>query len=132
MEQLFTLCTTLNEFPFIQHCRERKTSSTSTSTSISGQIASLLHKKLRGFYSENKTTPFNSTNRASLLILDRNFDLAAPVAHGLDFGQMLYDFLLKDKAITYKVKDQEGVFRVDDERDQLWQRYRGKHIVEVI
>lgn len=57
-------------------------------------MAVMLHKCLRKFYTDNRdSVPFNSTNRAYLLILDRSFDLCAPVMHDLTFGQMVFDFL---------------------------------------
>lgn len=58
-------------------------------------VAENLHSRLKNFYAKNShNIHFNTTNRGFLLVVDRSFDLAAPVLHDLTYGQMTYDFLL--------------------------------------
>ena len=113
-ERLFTVCTVLNEYPYIQFY---------SNSMYCSKLAQFLHGKLNPFY-QNKS--YNE-KRGILLIVDRAFDITSPFLHDYFYECMIYDmFNIKDNIIelpdkkTYKF----------DEKDSLWMKYKNKHIAE--
>jgi len=63
-----------------------------------------------------------------MLLLDRSFDLIAPVVHDYFYQTNVYDFRkISDEGET-KI-DNKSVYLNDG--DELWVRFRDKHIAEV-
>ena len=96
-------------------------------------IAGFLHKRLKKYYADNRDSIKYSSNRGYILILDRSFDLYSPVMHDFTLGSLVYDFLQKSplsKEVKYKAGAGDGVYRLENERDTLWNKYKGKHFVE--
>lgn len=68
--------------------------------------------------------------KGSLLILDRSFDLIAPIAH---------DYYYQTNVSEYKdgFKGDDGEFKLDtktiylNDHDELWVRFRNTHCIEV-
>ena len=113
-ERLFTVCTVLNEFPYIQYNKN---------SIYCQKLADFMHAKLSLFYS-NKS--FNE-KRGILLIVDRAFDITSPFLHDYYYECMIYDmFKIKDNIIDFNKKEYKF-----DEKDKLWMKYKNKHIAEV-
>ena len=81
------------------------------------------------FYENNKKTKVREP-RGYLLILDRSFDLIAPIAH---------DYYYQTNVSEYKdgFKGDDGEFKLDsktihlNDQDDLWIRFRNTHCIEV-
>jgi hypothetical protein len=67
--------------------------------------------------------------RGSMIILDRGFDLIAPVTH---------DFFYESNTYEFRDVNDEGEVKIDgktahlNDSDDLWVRFRNKHIAEVL
>ena len=113
-ERLFTVCTVLNEFPYIQYNKN---------SMYCVKLAEFLHGKLTPFY---KNKSFNE-KRGILMIVDRAFDITSPFLHDYFYECMIYDmFTIKDNIIELPDKK---TYKFDD-KDKLWMRYKNKHIAE--
>jgi syntaxin-binding protein 1 len=115
-ERLFTVCAALKEYPYIQY---------QSSSKICSQLAQFLNAQLGDFYNSK----LKNENRATLLILDRTFDITTPFLHDYNYETMVYDlFNVKDNQIS--LKDNKGVLQIYmlDEKDDLWMRYKNKHM----
>jgi syntaxin-binding protein 1 len=115
-ERLFTVCAALKEYPYIQY---------QSSSKVCSQLGQFLNAQLGEFYN----TKTKNENRATLLILDRTFDISTPFLHDYNYETMVYDlFNVKDNQIT--LKDNKGVAQTFtlDEKDDLWMRYKNKHM----
>jgi len=67
--------------------------------------------------------------RARLLILDRSFDIVAPVIHDYFYQNIIYD--IRDVGENGKVKaDNRTVYL--NEQDDLWVRFRYRHLAYVM
>jgi syntaxin-binding protein 1 len=113
-ERLFTVCTVLNEFPYIQYNKN---------SMYCSKLAEFLHSKLAPFY---KNKSFNE-KRGILLICDRTFDITSPFLHDYFYECMIYDmFNIKDNLIELPDKKNYKF----DEKDRLWIKLKNKHIAE--
>lgn len=113
-ERMFTVCTVLNEFPYIQYYKN---------SMFCTKLAEFLHAKLTPFY---KNKSFNE-KRGILMIVDRAFDITSPFLHDYFYECMIYDmFNIKDNNLELPDKK---YYKLDD-KDKLWQRYKNKHISE--
>lgn len=74
-EQIFTLCSVLQERPFVQY---------QGNSDVAEKVASQVYKKLEYLYNYNQSQknalPFREP-RGTLLVMDRSFDLASPLIH---------------------------------------------------
>lgn len=64
-----------------------------------------------------------------MIILDRGFDLIAPVIHDYFYESLVYEFSNIKAEGEVKINDAKTVFLND--QDELWVRFRNKHIAEV-
>ena len=118
--RLFTVCTCLLEFPHVQYQSE---------SILSQALARRLTEMLKKFYQQLKESGKKFREpRGTLLVLDRGFDLIAPVIHDYFY-----------QAIVHECKEvgDEGEVALDsksaylNEQDELWTRFRNKHLAEV-
>lgn len=69
--QIFTVCSLLNEKPFIQYQGDSK---------LAQKVSSALNKQFKDFEQKMPGHEFKDP-RSTILILDRSFDLTAPLLH---------------------------------------------------
>jgi len=63
-----------------------------------------------------------------MIILDRGFDMIAPINHDYNYQSNVYDFRKVTDDGETKI-DNKSVYLNDS--DDLWTRFRNKHIAEV-
>jgi len=78
-----------------------------------------------------------ASNRATLLILDRSFDVIAPILHEFTYQAMIYDLLnVQNDHYHYSVQTNDGGTKEKDvilsEVDPLWPTLRHKHIADTM
>ena len=66
------------------------------------------------------------TNRATLLILDRTFDLSGPLMHEYSYWNFIQEFL--DGDVTTLMNDKEKATFCFNQEDPLWQLYKTANI----
>ena len=69
---------------------------------------------------------YNVTNRATLLILDRTFDLAGPLMHEYSYWNFVQEFMGGDASALVKGKDKNAFCFNQD--DPYWQMYKTVNI----
>lgn len=121
-ERLFTVCSVLNEFPFIQYQK---------SSNFCYELALSLNAKLKDFYSSGLSSSVDTT-RGLMLITDRSLDICTPLLHDYSYESLLYD-LLKPEEFIVKSNDEKMQPRKMelDENDEIWNKYKNCHIAEV-
>jgi len=75
-------------------------------------------------------------NRPTLLVIDRTFDIIAPLIHEFTYQAMAYDLLnLKNDIFAYKIlnqeKEEEEMEAHLNENDLVWMTIKHKHIKDV-
>jgi len=83
--QLFTVCSILLEKPFIQYHIDSK---------FSKSVAGFVKSNCDEFYErlkENESNEKCRNPRARLIIVDRSFDLIAPIQHDFAYQSLIYD-----------------------------------------
>jgi len=158
-EKLISVCSTLNEYPYIRYAN-----SSPTATVLAKNLDLKLHQFLENpdfwFHGDAK---HSDRERATLLILDRKDDCLTPLMHDFHYQAMVTDVLnVKDDMITLVNKSAEDYEEFEDdvddddydgnkkeksqtgnssknakdillnENDSVWVELRGKHIAEVI
>lgn len=113
-ERLFTVCTVLNEFPYIQYNKN---------SIYCSKLAEYLHAKLSLFY---KSKSFNE-KRGILLVCDRTFDITSPFLHDYYYECMIYDLFNTKDNVTELPDKSSYKF---DEKDRLWMKLKSMHIAE--
>ena len=114
-ERLFTVCTVLNEYPYIQYYKN---------SIFCSKLAEFIYAKLSPFY---KNKSYNE-KRGILMIIDRAFDITSPFLHDYYYECMIYDmFNIKENIIELPADKKSYKF---DDKDKLWHRYKNKHIAE--
>jgi syntaxin-binding protein 1 len=115
MEKLVTVCNVLKEFPYIQYQKN---------SPFCLNLAEKVNAELSEFYE----TKFYNEKRGVLLILDRTIDVTTPFLHDYTYESLVYDlFKTKDNELEFKEKKYKL-----DEKDELWMKYKNKHIADVI
>ena len=115
MERLVTVCNVLKEFPYIQYQKN---------SSFCFNLAERLNAQLSDFYQ----TRYHNEKRGILLILDRTIDVTTPFLHDYTYEALVYDlFKTKDNELEFNDKKYKL-----DEKDELWVKYKNKHIAQVI
>ena len=64
-----------------------------------------------------------------MLILDRGFDLISPIIHDYFYESLVYEFSNVKEEGEVKINESKTVFLND--QDELWVRFRNKHVAEV-
>ena len=67
--------------------------------------------------------------RATLLLLDRSFDIVSPVIHDYFYQNIVYD--VRDVGENGKTKADNRTVYLNDQ-DELWVRFRNKHLAFVM
>ena len=94
-------------------------------------LALKLNEELKRFYDsvQQKGNIKMKEPRGTMLILDRGFDMIAPVVHDYYYQSLVYEFKEVGEEGEVTVQDNKMAFLND--QDDLWVRYRNQHIVEV-
>lgn len=94
-------------------------------------LALRLNEELKRFYDsvQQKGNIKMKEPRGTMLILDRGFDMIAPVVHDYYYQSLVYEFKEVGEEGEVTVQDNKMAFLND--QDDLWVRYRNQHIVEV-
>ena len=67
------------------------------------------------------------------MIVDRSFDIVAPVMHDYSYQPFLYDTAQIQNMNEVEVEEQYSMtYHKLDENDQLWTRFRTWHFAEVL
>eukprot|EP00826_Nyctotherus_ovalis_P010610 TRINITY_DN12789_c0_g4_i2.p1 TRINITY_DN12789_c0_g4~~TRINITY_DN12789_c0_g4_i2.p1 ORF type:complete len:386 (+),score=117.67 TRINITY_DN12789_c0_g4_i2:73-1230(+) len=132
-ERIMTVCCTLMENPYVQYCKKSK---------LCKELAKELQQKIENFVKKaGKNAQFRSP-RGCVVIVDRLFDMSAPVMHDYCYEVILHDLLSISKEGAIDTKnltkpwDKEEKKSTDDivilgQNDPLWGTYRHLHIGEV-
>lgn len=132
LDQVSTLlaqvCGALHELPFIGY---------KDTSPLTQRLALATQQKIDLLF--GAVPALTSTNpRATLLILDRNYDLTIPLLHDTHYETLVYDLLQvkEDNTISYKSVDGNNETRVKtvtlDARDQLWLDIKYMEIDEAV
>lgn len=121
-ERLFTVCSVLNEYPYIQYQK---------SSYLCYELALGLNSRLKQFYSAQDGPRVNLT-RGLMLITDRTLDICTPLLHDYCYEALLYD-LLKPEEFVLKSNDEKIANKTIelDDNDEVWNKYKNSHIAEV-
>ena len=94
-------------------------------------LALKLNEELKRFYDsvQQKGNIKMKEPRGTMLILDRGFDMIAPVVHDYYYQSLVYEF--KEVGDEGEVTVQDNKMAFLNDQDDLWVRYRNQHIVEV-
>lgn len=96
---------------------------------IAKALAKRLNESLRNFYEKSKNIKVREP-RGTILLLDRGFDLIAPVIHDYFYESIVYEY--KDVGDEGEVQvGAENKTAFLNDQDELWVRFRSKHIAEV-
>ncbi|KAL9188215.1 hypothetical protein ACHAXT_006593 [Thalassiosira profunda] len=141
VSKLVTVCATLNEYPHIRF---------NATNALCKNLAFLFQQKMNEFVGANAEWWYNgdglhrSTERATLLLLDRRDDCLSPLMHEFTYEAMVNDLLeVDDDRITYdsvnagtaKEGSGETTTKMDallNDNDEVWVELRGKHIADVV
>ena len=116
--RLFTVCSALLEYPTVQY---------QGSSPLCKAIAAKLNEVLSAFYQQQAQVKVRKPN-GTILLLDRTFDLLSPAIHDYSYQSMVHEF--------FPVGD-EGEITLGsklaflNDQDDLWVRFRNKHIAAV-
>jgi len=119
-ERLFTVCSVLNEFPFIQYQK---------SSGFCYELALSLNVKLKDFYGNGGNL---NTTRGLMLITDRTLDVCTPLLHDYSYESLLYDLLRPEEFVIKSNDEKVQPRKIElDENDEIWNKYKNAHIAEV-
>ena len=93
--RLFTVCAIFMEYPHVQYQGESK---------LAKALAVKLNDSLKKFYSQSKHIKVREP-RGTILLLDRGFDLIAPVLHDYFYESIVYEY--KDVGDEGDLEDDE-------------------------
>ena len=112
-DRLFTVCATLNIFPYIQYQQN---------SNFCPKLCELLEEKLVKF-GKGKNIPRNGI----LLLTDRSIDATTPLLHDYNYESLVYDlFDIKDDMIELNGKKSKLT-----DTDELWGCYKSMHVAQV-
>jgi len=140
ISKLVTVCATLNEYPHVRFPAKNPLCTT---------LANHFQQKMNEFVGANSTWWYNgdgvhpNSERATMLIMDRQDDCLSPLIHEFTYEAMVNDLLpIDDDRITYESvsagtakEGEEGSIKMDallNDNDEVWVELRGKHIADVI
>lgn len=119
-ERLFTVCSVLNEFPFIQYQKN---------SNFCFELALSLNAKLKDFYASGGNV---NTTRGLMLITDRSLDVCTPLLHDYSYESLLYDLLKQEEFVVKSSDEKAQPKKMElDENDEIWNKYKSCHIAEV-
>ena len=117
--RLLTVCTVYDECPNIQYLGRSEQAKS---------LAEALHSNLKTFYKRSKKVRPREP-RATFLIVDRSFDIVAPVIHDYYYQNIVYDVLSVGE--NGKTKADNRTVYLNDQ-DDLWVRFRNRHLAYVM
>ena len=131
-QRLATVMVTLGEVPSIRYMAKAGNKRSDVSRGIADRVDRILTAMLRAKGAEAaKNNP-----TCDVLIVDRSFDVLAPVVHEWTYESMVTDLLDVPKGVyKYKIttkKGEESKEAVLGESDPLWVEFRHAHIAEVL
>ncbi|KAG5518740.1 hypothetical protein PMAC_002709 [Pneumocystis sp. 'macacae'] len=135
-KRLTSVCITLEEYPIIRYYSH--SSSKSSNPDLCSKIANSLQDHLDNYKRLNtKFPPESSRPRSVLFVVDRTFDVCAPIVHEFTYQAMVNDLLpIKNgKNYKYKIDNSEKTETKDvvlEESDSIWAEMRHLHIRDVI
>jgi hypothetical protein len=125
--KLMSLCISLGEYPNIRY---------HLGAQLAKNVSMAVQDQLDQYRSRVPTFPESTDNQATLLIIDRGFDLVAPVMHEYTYQAMLYDLLDIQGEKYQHVIETDGKKETKDvllnENDILWPTYRHVFIADCI
>ncbi|KAG5437150.1 hypothetical protein PCANB_001126 [Pneumocystis canis] len=136
VKKLTSVCITLGEYPIIRYYLHP--SSNSSNPDLCSKIANSLQEQLDNYKKLNKNFPPESPRPTSVLfVVDRTFDMYAPIVHEFTYQAMINDLLpIKNgKYYKYEISNHgktEIKNAVLDEFDSIWAEMRHLHIRDVI
>ncbi|KAG4305501.1 hypothetical protein PORY_001057 [Pneumocystis oryctolagi] len=135
-KKLASVCITLGEYPTIRYYLQ--SSLNSSSPNLCSKIANSLQEQLDNYKKSNYEFPPESSRPKSVLfIIDRTFDVCAPIVHEFTYQAMANDLLpiKSGKYYRHKADDFEETEAKDvvlEESDPIWAEMRHWHIRDVI
>ena len=137
--RLMTVCCTFVENPYIQYYKGSKQCQI---------LASMLQKVLPDFSKKSSKDVKPHEPRGTVIIVDRNFDINAPIMHDFCYEALMYDLFQVSKEGMIDPDDLETPWPETEEEkkldpskkkvmvlgesDTLWKQYRYLHIAEVL
>lgn len=135
-KRLASVCITLGEYPIIRYYLHP--SSNSSIRNLCSKVADSLQDQLDSYKKLNsKFPPQSSRPKSVLFVIDRTFDLCAPVVHEFTYQAMINDLLpIKNgKYYKYQINNSERTETknvVLEESDSIWAEMRHWHIRDAI
>lgn len=124
---LASVCTTLNEFPFIRY---------STDFPLSEQVARRLNSRIENVLQEDDKFWFHGDSnnqpqdRATILFLDRRSDLASCFLHEFTYQALVFDLMhSRDSLVEFGSEKRKATL---NESDKLWLEFRHEHVQVVV
>jgi len=137
--QIVSVCTSLGEYPTIRYFSSPTAKHESKVLCL--YLARIIQEEIDKYATYHSDFPPPSARpRATLYILDRSMDLAAPLVHEFTYQAMVHDLLpIKEgDKVSYKVNINEGSgAQVEkeleiNEKDKIWTSNRHKHMKDTI
>lgn len=135
-KKLASVCITLGELPTIRYYSQPSTDP--SSPHFCTRIAELLQEQLDNYRDSNNNFPPESSRPKSVLfIIDRTFDICAPIVHEFTYQAMANDLLpIKNgKQYKYQISNSDRVESKEAilaETDSIWAEIRHQHIRDAI
>jgi syntaxin-binding protein 1 len=107
-----------------------------TGNGVSERVARILEERIQRFLELRKTDDDDEPPApVKVVILDRSFDPLTPLLHDYYYMSLVYDLLeVKNDIVEYTTEDNQGKAMtkkaVLNESDDLWMKYKYKHIAE--
>ncbi|KAJ3382670.1 vacuolar sorting protein VPS33/slp1 [Lobulomyces angularis] len=105
------------------------------------QLATALQTELDNFIKEDPEFPskdaeYRAEGKGTVIIVERNFDMVAPLLHEFTYQAMLNDLLvLKNGKYSFKIEaeeDQKAGMATIDENDDIWRLIRHWHFADAV
>lgn len=105
--------------------------------SLGERVANSALQIFKNIHSRQPTVIDSKGKSIRLVVLDRSFDVRTPAVHDIYYQPMVYDLLkIKNNTVEFDSETSKGekVKRtcVLNEKDELWLKYRFKHIHDVL
>mmetsp|Transcript_4591 Transcript_4591/g.16039 ORF Transcript_4591/g.16039 Transcript_4591/m.16039 type:complete len:649 (+) Transcript_4591:162-2108(+) len=131
----FFLCMKMKPRLRFHRCASDAIKQKSSRRSLSEELASLVYEQLDNYSQQGLEFPTNQA--CDLLIVDRSFDLVAPLIHEWTYESLCYDLIpmqgcVYKYCITNNRNEQEEKEVLLDEKDKLWVELRYLHIAEAL
>lgn len=126
--KIFTACAVMNERPYIQYQGKSQ---------LSKKVAVSLNSHFEDFEKKSPGHAFKDP-KASLLILDRSFDMTAPLLHDYAYESLVYEVVNTpdeaDRMCSEEVKQEKHgqSEKMMDRTDLVWKRYKNKHFANAM